>query len=44
MTFLNKRGSVLLYAIIAMTAIAVLGTGIYFMTSTATLGGISVVG
>ena len=37
---LNQKGSVLLYAVIAMTAISVLGTGIYFLTSTSTFGGL----
>jgi hypothetical protein len=37
---LNQKGSVLLYAVIAMTAISVLGTGIYFLTSTSTFSGL----
>lgn len=37
---LNQKGNVLLYAVIAMTAISVLGTGIYFMTTTATFSGL----
>ena len=37
---LNKKGTVLLYAVIAMTAISVLGTGIYFLTSTSTFSGL----
>jgi hypothetical protein len=40
MTRLNPKGNVLLYAVIAMTAISVLGTGIYFMTTTATFSGL----
>ena len=40
MTRLNKKGTVLLYAVIAMTAISVLGTGIYFLTSTSTFSGL----
>jgi hypothetical protein len=36
----NQKGNVLLYAVIAMTAISVLGTGIYFMTTTATFSGL----
>lgn len=38
---LNRKGSTLLFAVIAITAIAVLGTGIYFMTTTSTFSGIS---
>lgn len=37
----NHRGSALLFTVIAITSIAVLGTGIYFMTSTSTFSGIS---
>jgi hypothetical protein len=37
---LNQRGNILLFAVVAMTAIAVLGTGIYFMTTTATFSGL----
>jgi hypothetical protein len=40
MISLNQKGNVLLYAVIAMTAISVLGTGIYFLTSTSTFGGL----
>ena len=40
MKFLNKKGTVLLFAIVAMTVISVLGTGIYFMTTTATFSGL----
>jgi hypothetical protein len=40
MTSLNNKGNVLLYAVIAMTAISVLGTGIYFLTTTSTFGGL----
>jgi hypothetical protein len=38
---LNKKGNVLLYAIIAMTMISLLGTGVYYMTSTSTFSGLS---
>ena len=41
MNLLNHKGSALLFTVIAITAIAVLGTGIYFMTSTSTFSGIS---
>jgi hypothetical protein len=41
MISLNQKGNVLLYAVIAMTAISVLGTGIYFMTTTSTFSGIN---
>jgi len=41
MRLLNHRGSALLFTVIAITSIAVLGTGIYFMTSTSTFSGIS---
>ncbi|MBN1662341.1 MAG: hypothetical protein JW943_01955 [Deltaproteobacteria bacterium] len=37
---LNQKGNVLLYAVIAVTAISVLGTGIYFFTTTSTFGGL----
>ena len=40
MISLNQKGNVLLYAVIAMTAISVLGTGIYFLTTTSTFGGL----
>lgn len=40
MKFLNKKGNVLLFAVVAMTAISVLGTGIYFMTTTSTFSGL----
>jgi len=40
MIFLNKKGTVLLFAVVAMTVISVLGTGIYFMTTTATFSGL----
>jgi hypothetical protein len=40
MISLNQKGTVLLYAVIAMTAISVLGTGIYFLTSTSTFSGL----
>ncbi len=36
----NQKGNVLLFAIVAMTAISVLGTGIYFMTTTSTFSGL----
>lgn len=36
----NQKGNVLLYAVVAITAISVLGTGIYFLTSTSTFGGL----
>ena len=39
--FLNKKGNVLLYAVIAMTMITLLGTGVYYMTSTSTFSGLS---
>ena len=37
---LNQRGAALLYAVFAITAVAVLGTGIYFMTTTSTFSGL----
>lgn len=40
MKLLNKKGTVLLFAVVAMTVISVLGTGIYFMTTTATFSGL----
>ena len=36
----NQKGTALLYAIFAITAAAVLGTGIYFMTTTSTFSGL----
>ena len=41
MKILNQKGNILLFAVVAMTAIAVIGTGIYFMTTTATFSGLS---
>ena len=41
MSLLNHKGSALLFTVIAITSIAVLGTGIYFMTTTSTFSGIS---
>ncbi len=35
-----QRGAALLYAVFAITAVAVLGTGIYFMTTTSTFSGL----
>lgn len=40
MNLLNKKGNILLFIIVAMTAISALGTGIYFMTTTATFSGL----
>ena len=37
---LGQRGTALLYAVFAITAVAVLGTGIYFMTTTSTFSGL----
>jgi hypothetical protein len=37
---LNQKGNVLLFAIVAMTFISVLGTGIYFLTTTSTFSGL----
>jgi hypothetical protein len=37
---LNQKGNVLLFAIVAITAISVLGTGIYFLTTTSTFSGL----
>ena len=37
---LNQRGNTLLFAVFAITAVAVLGTGIYFMTTTSTFSGL----
>jgi len=37
---LNQRGAALLYAVFAITAVAVLGTGIYYMTTTSTFSGL----
>ena len=36
----GQRGAALLYAVFAITAVAVLGTGIYFMTTTSTFSGL----
>lgn len=36
----NQKGNVLLFAVVAMTAISVLGTGIYFLTTTSTFSGL----
>jgi hypothetical protein len=41
MKLLHKKGNVLLFVVVAMTAISVLGTGIYFMTTTTTFGGLN---
>jgi len=40
MKLLKQNGNILLYAVVAITAVAVLGTGIYFMTTTATFSGL----
>jgi hypothetical protein len=40
MKLLNNKGNVLLLVVVAMTAISALGTGIYFMTTTATFSGL----
>jgi hypothetical protein len=40
MKILKQKGNVLLFAIVAMTAISVLGTGIYFMTTSAIFSGL----
>jgi hypothetical protein len=40
MKFLNKKGNVLLFIVVAMTAISALGTGLYFMSTTATFSGL----
>jgi hypothetical protein len=40
MKFLNQKGTALLFTVVAITAIAVLGTGIYFMTTTSTFSGL----
>lgn len=40
MKIFKQKGNVLLFAIVAMTAISVLGTGIYFMTTTAIFSGL----
>lgn len=37
----NQRGTGLLYAIFAITAVAVLGSGIYFMTTSSTFSGLA---
>jgi hypothetical protein len=37
---LNQKGSILLFAVVAITAISILGTGIYFMTTTSTFSGL----
>jgi hypothetical protein len=36
----NQKGSILLFAVVAITAISILGTGIYFMTTTSTFSGL----
>ena len=40
MNILNHKGTALIFAIIAITLMAVLGTGIYFMTTTTTFSGL----
>jgi hypothetical protein len=40
MKILNQKGSILIFAVVAITAISVLGTGIYFMTTTSTFSGL----
>jgi hypothetical protein len=40
MKFLNKKGNVLLFVVVAMTTISVLGTGIYFLTTTSIFSGL----
>ncbi|MFH2119866.1 MAG: hypothetical protein ABIJ25_05650 [Pseudomonadota bacterium] len=40
MKILNQKGTVLLFAVVAMTVISVLGTGIYFLTTTSTFSGL----
>ncbi|OQW98602.1 MAG: hypothetical protein BWK74_04140 [Desulfobacteraceae bacterium A6] len=40
MKIFNHKGNVLLFAIVAFTLISVLGTGIYFMTTSATFSGL----
>jgi hypothetical protein len=41
MNYFNQKGNIILFAVVAITAISVLGTGIYFMTTTATFSGLS---
>ncbi len=41
MKYGNEKGNLLLYTIIAMTMITLLGTGVYYMTSTSTFSGLS---
>ncbi|HOD28403.1 MAG TPA: hypothetical protein PKH03_04260 [Syntrophales bacterium] len=38
---LNQQGNILLFIVVGMTLIAVLGTGIYFATTTSTFSGVS---
>jgi hypothetical protein len=40
MNYFNHKGNIILFAVVAITAISVLGTGIYFMTTTATFSGL----
>jgi len=40
MKLLHKKGTILLFVVVAITAISALGTGIYFMTTTATFSGL----
>ena len=40
MNYFNKKGNIILFAVVAITAISVLGTGIYFMTTTAIFSGL----
>ena len=40
MKWLSCKGNTLLFVVIAMTAISVLGTGLYFMTTTAAFSGL----
>ena len=40
MKILNQKGTILLFAIAAITAIAVIGTGVYFMTTTSSFSGL----
>lgn len=40
MKILNQKGNILLFTVVAMTVISVLGTGIYFLTTTSTFSGL----
>jgi len=40
MNYFSQKGNIILFAVVAITAISVLGTGIYFMTTTSIFSGL----